>query len=106
MKAIRESARQSKVEENLIMDTETNVRSEMKEKRGMYVYPMTTRRKKKDPNAMDLSSVGRFESKNNFNELHSAKKGHECQPCNDSMEGLYQQCIYRLINDGKKHVKS
>ena len=93
LKAIKELAKKTKLEENLIMDTKTMVKSEIKEKRGMYVYPMTIRRKKKDPNAMDLSSVGRFESKNSFNELNSAEKEHECQPCNDSMEGLYQQCI-------------
>ena len=43
------------------MDTKTGVKSEIKNKRGMYVYPMTIRRKKKnDPNAMDIGSVGRF----------------------------------------------
>ena len=86
-------AKQTKVEGNLIMGVKTNVRSEIKEKRGMYVYPMTITRKKKDPNSMDLSSVGRFDCQNNFNELNSAEKEHECKPCDNNMAGLYQQCI-------------
>ena len=73
MKAIRELARQSTVEENLIMDTKSGVKNEIKIKRGMYVYPMTIRRKKKkEPNAMEIGSAevkGRFESDNKFGEL-------------------------------------
>ena len=49
------------------------VKSEIKNKRGMYVYPMTIRRKKKkDPNAMDIGSIegaGRFESDSKFGGL-------------------------------------
>ena len=66
MKAIRELAKQSTVEENLIMDTRSGVKNEIKTKRGMYVYPMMFRRKKKkDENAMEIGSAevrGRFES--------------------------------------------
>ena len=73
MKAIREFAKQSTIEENLIMDTKTGVKNEIKSKRGMYVYPMTIRRKKKkDPNAMEIGSAevkGRFESDNKFGGL-------------------------------------
>ena len=55
------------------MDTKTGVKNEIKSKRGMYVYPMTIRRKKKkEPNAMEIGSAevkGRFESDNKFGEL-------------------------------------
>ena len=68
MKAIRELAKQSTIEENLTMDIKSGVKNEMKNKRGMYVYPMTIRRKKKkDGNAMEIGSAevkGRFESDN------------------------------------------
>ena len=73
MKAIREFAKQSTIEENLIMDTRTGVKNEIKNKRGMYVYPMTIRRKKKkESNAMEIGSAetkGRFESDNSFGGL-------------------------------------
>ena len=66
MKAIRELAKQSTIEENRIMDIKSGVENEIKNKRGMYVYPMTIRRKKKkDENAMEIGSAevrGRFES--------------------------------------------
>ena len=73
MKAIRELARQNTVEENLIMDTKSGVKNEIKTKRGMYVYPTTIRRKKKkESNAMEIGSAetkGRFESDNSFGGL-------------------------------------
>ena len=72
-KAIKDLARQSTIEQNLIVDTRTGVKSEIKNKRGMYVYPMTIRRKKKkDPNAMEIGSAevsGRFESDSKSGEL-------------------------------------
>ena len=70
MKAIRELAKQSTTEENLIMDTKTGVKNEIQNTRGIYVYPMMIRRKnKKDPNTMEIGSAevkGRFESDNVF----------------------------------------
>ena len=61
------------MEENLIMDTKSGVKNEIKTKRGMYVYPMTIRRKKKkESNAMEIGSAetkGRFESDNSFGGL-------------------------------------
>ena len=52
MKAIRELAKQDSIEDNVIIGTKTGVKSEIKEKNGMYVYPMTITRKK--GNAMDI----------------------------------------------------
>ena len=70
MKAIRELAKQGTVQEKLIMDTKSGVKNEIKVKKGMYVYPMTIRRKKnKEPNAMKIcgdEAKGRFESENKF----------------------------------------
>ena len=55
------------------MDTKTRVKNEIQSKQGMYVYPMTIRRrKKKEPSAMEIGSAevkGRFESDNKFGEL-------------------------------------
>ena len=83
MKAIRELARQSTAEENLIMDTKSGVKNEIKTKRGMYVYPMTIRRKKKkDGNAMEIGSAevkGRFESDNAFGGLKENDAEDECK---------------------------
>ena len=42
------------------------MKSEIQNRRGMYVYPMTTRRKKKNPDAMGIGTVGRFEDKTKF----------------------------------------
>ena len=61
--AIRELAKLNKIEENVIVDKKTGVKSEIKDKRGMYVYRMTIRRKKNNPDARDIGSVGRFEDK-------------------------------------------
>ena len=47
MPAIKKLARMSEIEENLVMDTRTGVRSDIKKKNGMYVYPMTIRRRKR-----------------------------------------------------------
>ena len=70
MNAIRELAKLSKIEENVIVDKRTGVKREIKDKRGMYVYPMTIRRKKKkNPDAMDIGVVGRFEDKTKFTGL-------------------------------------
>ena len=70
MNAIRELAKLSKIEENVIVDKRTGVKSEIKDKRGMYVYPMTIRRKKKkNPDAMDIGIVGGFEDKTKLTEL-------------------------------------
>ena len=73
MKAIREFAKQSTIEENLIVDTKNGLKITIKSKRGMYVYTMTIRRKKKkEPNAMEIGSAGvkgRFESDSKFGEI-------------------------------------
>ena len=45
--------------------------------------------KKKDPNDMDIGAVGRFEHKNQFDEIKEEED--MCQICNDTMEGLYRQ---------------
>ena len=67
LRAIKELAEQITIEENFIVDTRTGVKNKTKNKRRRYVYPMTIRReKRKDPNAMDIGSVGRFESDNQF----------------------------------------
>ena len=69
--AIRELAKLSKIEENVIVDKRTGVKSEMKDTRGMYVYSMTIRRKKKkNPDAMDIGIAERFEDKTKFTELN------------------------------------
>ena len=46
-----------KVEENMIVNHKTGVRSTIKDEYGMYVYPMTIRRKKKNQDAMDLGTL-------------------------------------------------
>jgi len=56
MKAIRELAKLDAVEDNVIVGTKTGVRSEIKEKNGMYVYPMTITRKKRG-NDMDIGMI-------------------------------------------------
>ena len=71
------------------MDTRRGSRSEEKQNSGMYVYPMTIRRRKKDPNAMDIDAIGQFEHKNQFEEIKEEE--NMCQVCNDTMEGLYRQ---------------
>ena len=98
MKAIRELAKQSTVEGNLIMDTKTGVKNEIKIKRGMYVYPMTIRRKKeKEPHAMEISSAevkGRFESDNKFGELEEDDNGKK----DTSPWGVFRRLIERTEN--------
>jgi len=56
MKAIRDLAKLDKIEDNVIIGTKSGVRSEIKEKNGMYVYPMTITRKKRG-NDMDIGIV-------------------------------------------------
>ena len=70
------------------MDTKTGVKSEIKKKNGMYVYPMTIRRKKKDPNAMDIGAIGQLEHKNQFEEIKEEED--MCQVCNDTMEDPWE----------------
>ena len=93
LKAIGELAKKTQLEENLIMDTKTMIKSEIKEKRGMYVYPMKIRRKKKKENDMDIGNIGKYEHKNSWSELISSDEEQECEICNDNMEGLFQQCM-------------
>ena len=59
LKAIRELAKLDLIEDNLIVGTQTGIRSKIHDKNGMYVYPMTITRKKKkaDPNAMDVGML-------------------------------------------------
>ena len=63
----------------MIMETKSGVKNGIKVKRGMYVYPMTIRRKKKkESNAMEIGSAeakGRFESDNKFGELREEDEG-------------------------------
>jgi hypothetical protein len=86
--AIKKLAKMSEIEENLVMDTKTGVKSEIMKKNGLYVYPMRISRKKKDPNAMDISAVGRFEHKNSYDELKEEEE--LCQVCNDTMEDPWE----------------
>ncbi len=72
------------------MNIKTGAKSEIKKKNGMFVYPMRIRRKKKDPNAMDNSAVGRFEHKNSFDELKEEEE--LCQVCNGAMDGPCAVC--------------
>ena len=72
MKAIRDLAKLDKVDENMIVGTKSGVRSEIKEKHGMYVYPMTVNRKKKKGDAMDIGMTC-----NSFSALESGPDGDE-----------------------------
>ena len=54
MKAIRELAKMDSIEDNVIVGTKSGIKSEIKEKNGMYVYPMTITRKKKNRNDMEI----------------------------------------------------
>ena len=52
-------AKLDKIDENLIVNHKTGVRSTIKDEHGMYVYPMKIQRKKKrNPNAMDIGKLG------------------------------------------------
>jgi len=84
----RKLANMNKIEENLVMDIKTGAKSEIKKKNGMFVYHMRIKRKKKDPNAMDISAVGRFEHKNSYDELKEEEE--LCQVCNDTMEDPWE----------------
>ena len=56
--AIKKLAKLDKIEENMIVNHETGVGSTIKDEHGMYVYPMKFKRKKKrDPNAMDIGTL-------------------------------------------------
>ena len=56
--AIKKLAKLDKVEENMIVNHKTGVRSTIKDEHGMYVYPMTIKRKKKkNRDAMDLGTL-------------------------------------------------
>ena len=70
------------------MNIKTGAKSEIKKENGMFVCPMRIRRKKKDPNAMDISAVGRFEHKNSYDELKEEEE--LCQVCNDTMEDPWE----------------
>ena len=61
LQAIKRLAKLNKIEENLVMNTKTGAKSEIKKKNAMYVYPITIKRKKKDVSGMDIGTVGRFE---------------------------------------------
>ena len=54
MKAIRELAKMDTIEDNVIIGTKSGIKSEIKEKNGMYVHPMTKTRKKKNKNDMEI----------------------------------------------------
>ena len=54
MKAIRELAKMDSIEDNVIVGTKSGIKSKIKEKNGMYVYPMTITRKKKNRNDMEI----------------------------------------------------
>ena len=66
MKAIRDLAKLDKVQENVIVGVKSGKRSEIKDKHGMYVYPMTIKRKKKKED--DRMDIG-FANKTAFEEL-------------------------------------
>jgi len=56
MKAIRDLAKLDNIEDSVIIGTKTGVRSEIEEKNGTYVYPMTITRKKRG-NDMDIGII-------------------------------------------------
>ena len=64
MKAIRDLAKLEKVEDNVIVGTKTGVKSVIKEKNGMYVYPMTITRKK-GKNDMDIGIIDATNNESN-----------------------------------------
>ena len=96
-------AKLDKIEENLVMNTRTGVKSEIKKRSGMYVYPLTIRRKKNDANALDIGAIGQFEHKNQFEEIEEEED--MCQACNDTMEGLYRQVFGRPIDARKTNLR-
>ena len=54
---LRKLAEAKTLEDHLVVSHKTMKKSEIKEKNGMYVYPITMRRKKRDPDAMDIGNV-------------------------------------------------
>ncbi len=66
LKAIRDLAKLDKIESNLIVGVKSRVRSEIQDKHGMYVYPMTITRKRK--NKEDSMDVGMIEKEDESEE--------------------------------------
>ena len=73
MRAIRKLVKMAKLEENLAMETKTHATSQLKEEMPMYGHPMTVKRKQQDSSAMDPRNTGRFETRNNVNDLKYAE---------------------------------
>ena len=88
LKAIRELAKHDKIENNVIVGTKSGVKSEIKEKKGMYVYPMRITRKKR-VNDMELGIIEE-EDKSEYKVL-SPCPGLDCEECGSGMwkDGLW-----------------
>ena len=74
MKAIRDLAKLDKIKDNMIVGAKSATRSEIKDKHGMYVYPMTIKRQKKKDDPMDIGIASKTQlqdlprSENNVDE--------------------------------------
>ena len=80
--AMRPLANAEKIEDHMIVDVETGRQSKIHEKNGAYVYPMTINRKKKkvDPNAMDVGFVNKIK----YDAIKDEYEEHEeveCKTC-------------------------
>ena len=81
LKAIRELAKHDTIENNVIVGTKSGVKSEIKEKNGMYVYPMTITRKK-GMNDMDLGMMAEEgQSEYTQSKTMTPCPGLDCKEC-------------------------
>ena len=79
LKAIRDLAKLEKIEDNVIIGVKSGKKDIITDKNGMYVYPLTIKRKKKaSENDMDIG----FASKTRFEAL-AENEEEECHTCNE-----------------------
>lgn len=75
MKAIRDLAKMDSIEDNVIVGTKSGIKSEIKEKNEMYVYPMTITRKKKNRNDMEIGMLKEMGEKDDDEEENEEQEG-------------------------------